>query len=154
MRTRTVLFPLMALAAVVLTARVAGALGFQLSETKEQLRLKYDVSATDHGTGRVTVNVTLADEGRLKPLDSVDLYIPDPAGSGRPELVLSMALQKDGGKQMARVHLKKEWAERAEIHLKTWTLDGKSSPRTWYWHPIPLAGYLKNGKGNERRAKL
>jgi hypothetical protein len=45
--------------ALVLDTNLAWALGLQLGETKEQLKLKYDVAAVDHGTGRVTINLTL-----------------------------------------------------------------------------------------------
>jgi hypothetical protein len=133
--------------ALVMPATLAWALGFQLGETKEQLKLDYEVSVTDHGTGRVTVNLTIRDEGRLKPLDrGVDLVIPSQDGTGYVDLSLSMDRRKVDGKQVMSVHLKRELAERAEIQLKTGTLDGKQSPRTWYYHVIPLAEHLKAGE--------
>ena len=121
-------------------------MGFQLGETKEQLRLKYDVSSVDHGTGRVTVNLTIADEGRLKPLDSVDLVIPSNDGTGFVDLSLPLATRKVGGKLLASVHLKRELADRAEIQLRTSTLDGKKEALTWWYHVIPIAKYIKNGE--------
>jgi hypothetical protein len=42
--------------------------------------------------------------------------------------------------------LKRELAERAEIQLKTSSLDGKQQALTWYYHVIPIAEYLKNGE--------
>jgi hypothetical protein len=136
------------IATIVLAASFAWALGHELGETKEQLRLKYDVSVYDHGTGRVTVTFTLEDEGRLKPLSSVDLHFPSKdqhAGGGHmSDLTVSLAMSKaDDGKQTARIHLKKEFAEQAELQLKTWHLDGHHSPRTWYYHNIPIAKYMK-----------
>src|ERR1700683_4103948 len=41
-------------------------MSFYLRETKDQLKLKYEVAVEEHGSGRVTVVFTLADEGRLK----------------------------------------------------------------------------------------
>jgi hypothetical protein len=76
MTIRTLCLSSMVFAAIVVPATLAWALGIQLGETKEQLKLDYEVSVTDHGTGRVTVTFTLADEGRLKPISSVDLSIP------------------------------------------------------------------------------
>ncbi len=143
---RTLRLSLMVLAALVLAAGAAWAMGFQLGETKEQLRLKYDVSSVDHGTGRVTVNLTIADEGRLKPLDSVDLVIPSNDGTGFVDLSLPLATRKVGGKLLASVHLKRELADRAEIQLRTSTLDGKKEALTWWYHVIPIAKYIKNGE--------
>src|SRR5688572_17883158 len=107
-----------ALAAALLAAGAAWALGFQLGETKEQLKLDYNVEVADHGTGRVTVTLTIADPGRLKPLTSVDLMIPSQDKSGYVDLTLPIGLRQEGGKSVARVHLKRDLAERAEIHLK------------------------------------
>jgi hypothetical protein len=40
-------------------------------------------------------------------------------------------------------------AERAEIWLKTSSLDGKREALTWYYHAIPIAEYIKNGEQKE-----
>lgn len=143
---RTLRSSVLGLLALVTTAGTAWALGFQLSETKEQLGLKYDVATTDHGTGRVAVNLRIADAGRLKPLSDVKLVVPSPEGTGYVDLSLSLATREEGGKQVARVHLKKELAERAEIHLTTSHLDGQQSPRTWYYHVIPVARSMKSSE--------
>ena len=132
--------------ALVLTATLAWAEGLGLGETKEQLKLKYDLSVVDHGTGRVTVSLTIADQGRLKPLDSVELAIPSKDGTGYFDLAVSLATKTVDGKLLVSVHLKRELAERAEIHLKTSSLDGKQEPLTWYYHAIPIAEYIKKGE--------
>jgi hypothetical protein len=106
-------------AVTVLAADLAWGLGFRLGQTKEQLKLNYDVSSVDHGTGRVTINLMIADEGRLKPLTSVDLFIPGEDGTDHVDLWVPLATRKSDGKLLVDVHLKREWAERAEIHLKT-----------------------------------
>jgi hypothetical protein len=137
----------LALVAALLSANVAWGLGFELSETKEQLKLEYDLSVTDHGTGRVTINLTITNEGRLGPLDGVTLEIPSQDGSGYSDLSVALARREADGKQQYHAHLRKDWADRGAIHLKTHTLDGKSSPRTWYYHAIPIAGQ-KPAAGN------
>ena len=147
---RKLRLPLVLFAAILLSANFAWALGQQLGETKEQLKLKYDVSVTDHGTGRVTVVLTIADQGRLKPLSSVDFvvlgkeYKEGKGYSGYVDLSVALAIEEEAGKQVVRVHVLKELAERAQIQLKTSSLDGKKQPLTWYYYAIPIAKYLKN----------
>lgn len=134
---------LMVLTALVLTGGRAWAIEGILGQTKEELKLKYDVTVVDHYTGRVTVVLTIADEGRIKPLDSVDLMIPMEKGQGSVDLMVSLATREVDGKRAARVHLKKEWAERAQIWLKTSSFDGKRAVERSI-HPIRIADYLKN----------
>ena len=142
MSARQFLTSLVALV-LVSSAQPAWALGFKLSESKEQLELKYDIKAVDHGTGRVSLDLTITDEGKLLPIDSVDLLIPGNDGSGAVDFSVSLATSTEDGKRTARVHLKKELAERAEFHLKTWSLAGKKELNTWYYYAIPFADYLK-----------
>jgi hypothetical protein len=151
--------PAIVIAVIVLPACLAWAVSFQLGETKEQLKLKYDVSVTDHGTGRVTVVLSIADVGRLKPLNSVDLVISSKeqiknGGTGRPDLSLSLKTREVDGKQVARVHLLRELAERAAFRLMTRSLDGKQEPLTGYFHVIPIAEHLKSRGPKTRKKKL
>lgn len=134
---------LVALATLVLTAGRAWAMEEILGQTKEELKLKYEVTVQDHGTGRVTVVLTIADEGRLKPVQSVDLMIPMEKGQGSVDLMVSLDAREVDGTRVARVHLKKEWAQRAQIWLKTSTFDGKQLLERSI-HPIPLADHMKN----------
>lgn len=133
---------LLGLAAVPLLASAALALGLQLSQTKEELKLAYEVAAVDHGTGRVSVTFTLGSAGRLQPLTSIELVVPSREGTGFVDLSLPLRTREEGGKQVARVHLKRDWAERAEIQLRTAGLDGRTEPLTWYYHSIPVGRYL------------
>lgn len=127
----------------------AWGIGFTLGQTKDELKLKYTVAVEDHKTGRVTVVITLEDEGRLKPLDEVQLVIPaqekNKDGSSWMDLVVSIDMIKtDGGKRAGRVHLLKELAERAEIQLNTHTMDGELDPLTRLHHVIPIAQFFKD----------
>ena len=147
--TRTVVSVLAALV-ILVPASFALAVGFQLGESKDKLQLKYDLSVYDHDTGRVTVTFSLEDEGRLKPIDSIDLSIPSQekhsSGGYKSDLTISMTTRKEGNKQVARVHIRKEWAARAEIQLKTRHLDGKQEVLTWYYHSIPLRKLVVRAK--------
>lgn len=124
-------------------------IGFILRETKEELKLKYDVAVQDHGTGRVTIVLTLADEGRLEPLDEVQFVIPaqekDKDGGHWMDLVVSIEMRKtNDGNRVGRVHIRKDLADRAEIQLNTHTMDGKMDPLTRLHHVIPIAHYMNS----------
>jgi hypothetical protein len=131
----------------------AGAIGFILGESKQQLKLKYDVDVAqvvidERGTVLVTVVLTLADEGRLKPLDDVQLVIPSkrPSKDGGygADLVVSIDMKQGAdGKRVGRVQFLKELAERAEIQLNTHTMDGKLDPMTRLHHIIRISEHLK-----------
>ncbi len=151
--SRTARIVLGIVAAVAIPASCALALGFKLSESKDDLNLKYDVSVYDHDTGRVTIKFTLEGEGRLKPLSSIDLHIPSDGkhdgGGFKSDLTISMAMRKDGTKQVGRIHIRKDWAQRAEIQLKTGHLEGKQEALTWYYHAIPLKDLVARAKPHE-----
>lgn len=137
------------LATLAWTAGRVWAIGFVLGETKEELELDYDVAVQDHGTGRVTIVLTLTNEGRLEPLDEVQLAIPgeekNPNGGHWMDLVVSIKMvAADDGRRIGRVHILKEWAERAEIWLNTHTMDGKPDPLTRLHHVIPIVQYLND----------
>lgn len=134
--------------AVIWTTGRAWGIGFYLSQTKEELKLKYDVAVHDYGNGRVSVEFTLEDEGRLKPLDEVQFLIPakqpDAQGGYTADLLFSMNMVKGAdGKRVGRVSILRDLAERAEITLNTHALDGKTDMMTRLHHAIPLAPYLK-----------
>lgn len=139
-----------AVAAIVLIAgaNLAWALGLQLGQSAEALELKYDVDCVVHKSGRATVNLTVAEQGRIKPIYDVQLAIPSDDGSGHFDLLLSMATENVDGKLRSRVHLSRELAERAAIRLLTRINPetGKQSPRTWYYHLIPIAEHISNGE--------
>ena len=149
MLMRNLCLLLLMLAALVLTANTTLGLGFILGETKEQLKLQYEVTVHDHGNGRVSVEFTLTDEGRLTPVEAVSLDIParekDKDGGYSYDLAVPLEWKKSNdGKRVARFEIRKDWAERAEIWLTTNSLDGKQLALTRYHHVIPLAKYLKN----------
>jgi hypothetical protein len=62
---------------------------------------------------------------------------------------MSLALRKDGTNQVARIHIRKDWAARAEIQIKTGQLDGKQELRAWYYHAVPLRELVARAKPYE-----
>ena len=144
---RGVALSIVAIALVATAARTWG-IGFFLGQSKDELKLKYEVSATDHGTGRVTIVLTIEDEGRLAPLDEVELAIPgqekNEDGGQWMDLVVAIKMRKaDDGKRVGRVHIRRDLAARAELWLNTHTMDGKLDPLTRLHHVIPVANFLK-----------
>jgi hypothetical protein len=118
-------------------------------DNKEQFKLQYDVAVHDGGKGSVNVTFTLADEGRLKPLFDIGLYVPsekvEKDGGRYADLSLSLATRTVDGKKVASFELRKDWAQRAQIQLMTVTLDGKRQQSTGSTaYVIPVAKYLDN----------
>ena len=130
-------------AALVAVTNVGWALGLELGESKEELKLKYDVSVTDHGTGRVTVVLSIADTGRLGDLTAIEFDVPPAEGTGYVDLSVALAPRVEDGKQVVRVHGLRELVQRGHLQLNTGGLDGKVEPLTWYYHVIPIADHLK-----------
>lgn len=142
----TIIRIVLALLAISVLAQNAQALGFELSQTKEELKLDYKFTVTDHKTDRVTVVFTLRDEGRMKPLYAVDLSIPSNDGTGKFHLVTPLKLAGEGKDKTVRIHIHKDWLKNASISLKTGHLDGKQQLRTWYYHLVPIHRHLKPEK--------
>ena len=105
MNLRGLMRSLLVLVATFVLANPAYADGYVLGETKEQLKLQYDVTAADHGTGRVSVTLTIADAGRLAPIDTVDLVIPSQDGTNYVDLSLSLNVRTINGKQQAAISI-------------------------------------------------
>ena len=136
---------------VAAMANLVFALDVPLSETKDQLQLKYEVTAADLGNGRVDFALLVSDEGSLKPLDSIDLVIS--SGSrcgGANDLSLSLATVTHEGKISTHVVLSKELAARADFRLRNFSLNVDKEPYKFYYHSIPLAPSLKSAKMTEQ----
>src|SRR4051812_14872949 len=63
------------IAAIVLMSGPSWAIYNVLGPSKDEWGLKYDVQVNDAGGDTATVVFTLADEGRLKPLYSIELFV-------------------------------------------------------------------------------
>ncbi|HYD02016.1 MAG TPA: hypothetical protein VEB22_12380 [Phycisphaerales bacterium] len=139
-------------AGLVRGERAAGAralLGFELKETKEELKLQYDVKVQDNGGGRMSVTFTLADEGRITPLTAVKVAVPSADKSGYFDVVLHLAPYEKDGKKIYMLHLTRDLTERGELNLVTSTMDGKRM-LDWGYHRVPLGALAKAAKGPEQ----
>lgn len=146
MNSRTLCLSLIAFAILpFFTTNHAWTLERELGQSKEELELKYDVDATVHDSGRVTVDLSITDLGKLEPIDAVRLAIPSDDGTGFFDLSLNVETRDVEGKKTARIHLSRKLADRAQIQLVTHISPetGKHTPRTWYYHSIPLREYIE-----------
>ena len=122
-------------------ATVAWALGVPVSETKEQLELKFDLSAVPNGDS-VTVRLTINDLGKLKPLADVMLVVPTAKkGDHGIDLYMPMATREHDGELTAWAQLSRDLAERATIELVPAKVpDGQLGG--WVFYPIPVKDYI------------
>lgn len=132
---------------VGLLGNLAWGIGGILGETKEELKLKYEVVVSDPANGQVGVEFTLESAGRLGSIGAVELMIPKEDKSGSYDLTAPLALREENGKQVVRFNLKKEWAGRAEIWLTAKQVDGKFSGMERVHHVISVAKYFKKVEG-------
>ena len=139
---------MLVLAAVVLMSDRSWAIRYELPPSKDEWKLAYDVAVHDADQDKVTVVFTLADEGRLKPIYSIDLVAfsqrTDSQGGRAYDVKTPIELKPTpDGKRVGQVQIPKKFAGRAKIRIITLTLDGKRQPSGGVFYDIPLAKYLK-----------
>ncbi len=143
---------MLALAAIVLMADRCWAIRQGLGPSRDEWQLKYDVTVEDADSETLTVVFTLADEGRLKPIYSIDAVAfskqTDRQGGRSYDLNEPIKLQptKDG-ERTGRVQIPKRLIDRAKIRIITLTLDGKRQPSGGVFYDIPIAKYLHKTPG-------
>ena len=137
---------LLVIAAIVLMSGRSWAIFDGLGPSKDEWKLKYavEVNAADHNT--LTVEFTLADEGRLKPIYSITLVAfsrqTDSQGGRAYDVKAPIELKMtEDGKRVGRVQIRKEFADRAMIRILTQTVDGQQRPYAAYYD-IPLRRFL------------
>lgn len=136
---------ILAVAAVVLLAGRGWAIYEGLDPSPDDWKLKYDVQVYAGDGNTLTVVFTLADEGRLKPIYSIDLLAfskPGPDGGRTYDLKAPIVLKPtDDGKRSGQVQVRKDLAHRALFRVLTLTVDGQRR-RFAAYYDIPLYKYL------------
>jgi hypothetical protein len=136
-------------AAVVLMSARGWAIYYGLGPSKDEWGLKYDVAVNEADSTTLTVEFTLADEGRLKPFFSLELvaFSPQADSQGRRSYDVKAPIElkptKDG-KRVGQVQIRKDFANRAKIRILTHMVDGKRQPSGGSYYDIPIAKYLSN----------
>jgi hypothetical protein len=133
-------------AAVALMSGRSWAIYYGLGPSKDEWNLKYDVEVNATSDDMLTVEFTLADEGRLKPIYSIEVIAfstqTDSQG-GRAYVVKAPFELKatSDGKRAGQVQIKKEFVDRAVIRILTQTVDGQRQPSGGAYYSIPLSKY-------------
>jgi len=140
---------LLVVAAVVLVSGRSWAIYYGLGPSKDEWGLKYDVTVLEADSDTLTVTFTLADEGRLKPLHSIDLVAfskqTDSQGGRSYDVKAPIELKPtEDGKRAGQVQIRKEFAGRAKFRVLTRMVDGKRQPSGGSYYDIPLQKYLNN----------
>jgi hypothetical protein len=134
-------------AAIVLMANCCWATFFGLGPSKDEWGLKYEVAVSEADGDTLTVVFTLADEGRLKPIYSVDLIAlskqTDSQGGRSYDVKAPIEFKttKDG-RRAGQVQIRKEFADRAKFRILTQNVDGKRQTSGAAHYDIPLKKYL------------
>jgi hypothetical protein len=138
---------LLVVAAIVLMSDHSWAIRYALPPSKDEWKLAYDVALEDSDSDTVNVVFTLADEGRLKPIYSIDLIAfskqTDNQG-GRAYDVnehINLKPTKDG-RRVGQAQIRKQFVGRAKIRIITLMVDGKRQPSGGVTYDIPIAKYM------------
>ena len=138
---------MLVVAAIVLTSDRSWAIRNGLGPSKDEWKLKYDVEVHDAGGDKLTVAFTLADEGRLKPIYSIDLVAfskqTDNQGGRSYDVMVPIELKPtQDGRRTGQVQIRKEFVDRAKIRIITLTVDGKRQPSGGAFYDIPIEKFL------------
>ncbi len=138
---------MLAVAAIVLMSDRSWAIRHGLGPSKDEWKLAYDVAVYDAGSDKVTVVFTLSDEGRLKPIYSIDLVAfskqTDSQGGHAYDVMERIELKPTAdGKRVGQAQMRKEFVDRAKIRIISLTLDGKRQPSGGVFYDIPIAKYV------------
>lgn len=146
------------LAAMVLMAGPSWAIYYALGPSKDEWRLKYDVQVSAADRDTLNVAFTLANEGRLAPIYSIELIAMsrqvDSQGGRAYDVKAPFKFEttKDG-KRAGQVQIRKQFASSAVIRILTQTLDGQR--QTWaVYYDIPLTKYLNQAPAAASRQGL
>jgi hypothetical protein len=133
-------------AAMVLMSGLSWAMFYGLGPSKDEWKLKYDVEVDAASGDTLTVDFTLADEGRLKPIYSITLIAfskqTDSQGGRSYDVKAPIQLKATtDGKRAGQAQIRKEFADRAIIRILTQTVDGRPQQFAAYYD-IPLRKFL------------
>jgi hypothetical protein len=137
----------LAVALVGLMSNPSWAVYYELSPSKDEWKLKYDVEITAADAKTLNVVVTLADEGRLKPIHSITVVAfsrqTDSQGGRSYDVKAPIEFKTTAeGTRAGQVQIRKEFADRALIRVLTLTVDGRRQTAGAAYYDIPLKKFL------------
>ena len=138
---------MLAVAVILLMSGRSWAIYDVLGQSKDEWGLKYEVQVNDTGGDTVTVVFTLADEGRLKPLSSIELFAfskeTDSQGGHSYDVKAPIELKttKDG-RRAGQVQIRKEFVNRAKIRILTKMVEGRLQQPGFAAYEVPISTFL------------
>lgn len=115
-------------AAITLLTSAASAVFYPLPASKDDWGMKYDVKLGAAGAQHVNVVFTLADEGRLKPIQSLTLVAMRQVSPGTyaydVKLPIELKTTADG-RRVGQLQIRREFLDKAMIRVLTFSVDGK-----------------------------
>ena len=120
-----------------------------LGPSKDEWGIKYDVEINDAGGGKVNVVFMLADEGKLKPFELIELFAFNPqtdeqgGHSYDVRAPIELKTTKDG-KRVGQVQMGKEFVNRAKIRILSHRVDGQPQQQGFACYEIPIKKFLNN----------
>ena len=134
-------------AAVVLMSSRCWAVYYALGPSKDEWGLKYEGQVTVTKEGKLNVQFTLADEGRLKSIHSVHIFAstpPDSYGSSTYLLKAGMPMKPTAdGKMAGELQIGRELADVAVVRIFSYTVDGQPQKQGVRYYDIPLKNLVK-----------
>jgi hypothetical protein len=134
-------------AAILLVSGRSWAIYYGLGPSKDDWGLKYDVTVNEVDHDTLSVEFTLADEGRMKPIYALELIAfskeTDNQGGHGYDVNAPIELKptKDG-RRAGQVQIRKEFADRAMFRIRTHMVDGQQQPSGGAYYTIPLNKFL------------
>jgi len=127
-----------AVAVLLLMSDHSFAIYYGLGPSKDDWGMKYDVAVNEIDRETVSVVFTVADEGRMKPFDLIELIAfnkeTDEQGGHSYDVKAPIVLKKTkDGKLVGQAEMRKEFLDRAQIRILTRTLDGKPQSGLSYY---------------------
>jgi hypothetical protein len=142
---------MLVVAAILLMRGRSWAVYYGLGPSKDDWGMKYDVEVNDASRDTLTVVFSVADEGRLKPFDLIELIAfnkeTDNQGGHAYDVKAPFVLKttKDG-RRAGQVQIRKEFVDRARIRILTDRFDGQ--PQRWLaCYEIPINKFLDKAPG-------
>lgn len=134
------------IAAVMLMPSRSWAVFYPMGPSSDDWGMKYDLKVTPVSGEKLNVAFTLADGGRLKPINSITLIVfsKPHADGGRSYLVKAPIDLKptSDGKLAGEVQLPKQYADIAILRVLTLTVDGRKRTGGAAYYDIPLKKFL------------
>ena len=137
---------LLVVAAIFLMPGRSWAVYYWLGPSNDDWGMKYNVEVNDAGRDMVTVVFNLADEGRLKPFDLIELIAlnkeTDSQGGHSYAVKAAIDLKStEDGRHSGHVQIRKEFADSAKFRILTRTIDGKAQATESYYE-IPISKFM------------